>query len=278
MSTSMRPCVTISLVPEARGGPFVFWDDLDEALREARECGFPAVELFAPDASPLQQADLKSKLRDHDLELAAVGTGAGWVRHGWTLSSPEDSVRIQGSDFVKSLIEAAAPFGAAVIIGSMQGKSPSPGERADALGRLRDSVAPLAEMAEKSGVSLLIEPLNRYETNLLNTLAQGVVFVDSLKPSKLRLLADLFHMNIEETDCAAAFRAAGDAVGHVHFVDSNRRAAGFGHLKFPPVVEALREIGYDGYLSAEAIPLPSPREAASQTMRAFQQYVEQPSA
>jgi sugar phosphate isomerase/epimerase len=73
-------------------------------------------------------------------------------------------------------------------------------------------------------------------------------------------------MNIEEPDLAAAIREAGKHVGHVHFADSNRQAMGFGHTDPAPVISALRDIGYQGYLSAEILPLPDPEAAARQTI------------
>jgi sugar phosphate isomerase/epimerase len=76
-------------------------------------------------------------------------------------------------------------------------------------------------------------------------------------------------MNIEETDLAAALRKAGRHVGHVHFADSNRQAMGFGHTSVAPIITALREIGYTGYLSAEILPLPDPETAARQTISAI---------
>ena len=89
----------------------------------------------------------------------------------------------------------------------------------------------------------------------------------------MRLLADLFHMNIEEADLAAAMREGGRHIGHVHFADSNRRAAGLGHTDFAPVVAALREIGYAGYLSAEVFAWPDPTAAAQQTIDSFRKHV-----
>jgi sugar phosphate isomerase/epimerase len=79
-------------------------------------------------------------------------------------------------------------------------------------------------------------------------------------------------MNIEEASIADALRAAGDLVGHVHFADSNRRAAGMGHTDFAPIAAALQEIGYAGYAAAEIFPLPDPAAAAEQTVRAFRQH------
>src|SRR5207248_3024450 len=160
----MRSAVTISLVPEARGGPFVFWAELAASGRQAKELGAP------------------------------------------------------------------------VIIGSMQGRAADAAAKETALGYLSQALLNLGLYASRAGVPLLYEPLNRYETNLVNTLADGVRLLKGLATTNVKLLADLYHMNIEEADLAAAVRAAGPHVGHVHFADSNRRAAGMGHTDFAPVV------------------------------------------
>ena len=88
-------------------------------------------------------------------------------------------------------------------------------------------------------------------------------------PWRVVLLADLFHMNIEEKDPAGALVAAGRRIGHVHFVDSNRRPAGFGHIDFAPIATALKAIGYTGYASAEALPYPDSDQAAKLTIEAY---------
>jgi sugar phosphate isomerase/epimerase len=99
-----------------------------------------------------------------------------------------------------------------------------------------------------------------------------VKLLRSLSTTNVVLLADLFHMNIEEINLADALRAAGKYVGHVHFADSNRRAAGFGHIDYAPIAQALHEFGYAGFASAEAFPLPDPDTAADQTIHAFRRY------
>ena len=124
-------------------------------------------------------------------------------------------------------------------------------------------------MSEQYKVPLLLEPLNRYETNMVNNLDAGAGLIQGLATKNVLLLADLFHMNIEEANPPAALRAATGLIGHVHFVDSNRRAAGLGHLDFLPIAEALRAMGYDGFASAEVLPYPDPEAAARQTMIAF---------
>ncbi len=268
----IKSAVTISLVSEAKGGPFVFWDDLPAACRSAKDLGFDAVEVFPPGPDGVDAALLRRLLDDHGLALAAVGTGAGWVRHKLHLCLADAEARAKARTFVRSIIDFAGPFGAPAIIGSMQGRSGDEVDAATARHYLAEALGELGEYAKQYGVPLLFEPLNRYETNMVNTVEGGVDLLKSLPTPNVLLLADLFHMNVEEADLAASVRAGAGHIGHVHFVDSNRRPAGLGHLDFAPIAKALEEIGYDRYASAEALPYPDPESAARQTIRAFRQY------
>ena len=268
----IRSAVTVSLVEEARGGPFVYWHDLADACKKAQQFGFDAVEVFPSASTAVDPARLRMLLNDHGLDLAAVGTGAGWVKRRLTLTHPDIAVRVQARDFIRDIIDFAGPFHAPAIIGSMQGRSGEGVEHPTALGYLADALEVLGEHARSYGVPLIYEPLNRYETNLANTLDSGVKLLRSLSTTNVVLLADLFHMNIEEINPADALRSAGKHVGHIHFVDSNRRAAGFGHIDFAPIAQAIHEIGYMGYASAEAFPIPDSDTAAEQTIHAFRRY------
>ena len=115
--------------------------------------------------------------------------------------------------------------------------------------------------AARSCVTVLLEPLNRYECDYLNRLEDGAAIAAEIGAPNLKLLADTFHMNIEEPDIAASLRAAGSLVGHVHLADSNREAPGHGHLDIAGVLDALHGIGYQGYLSLEVLPVPAPCRA-----------------
>lgn len=273
----MKSAVTVSLVPEARGGPFVFWDDLSAACKTARELGYDAIELFAPSADAVDAKELRRLLDGEGLKLAAVGTGAGWVKHRLHLALPEVSQRQKARDFIRSIIRFGAEFSAPAIIGSMQGRSGDGVSRDDAKAALSEALHELSDAAKQHRVPLIYEPLNRYETDQFNRVADAAHWLDELQLENVVLLCDLFHMNIEEVDVAAALRKAGKRVGHVHFVDSNRRPVGHGHLDVGPCIAALKEIGYEGYFSAEAFPYPDPVAAARQTMNAFRYYVELPS-
>lgn len=265
----MRSAITVSLVPEARGGPFVYSAGLEAACADAAALGFDAIEIFPPDAASLDAAAIRALVARHGLAVAAVGTGGGWVRHKLTLTHADPEVRARAAAFIRSLIDVAGALGAPAIIGSMQGRWEGAVSRDEALALLAAALAELGDYAARHGQPLLYEPLNRYETNLFNRLGDTAAWLRGTPARHVRLLADLFHMNIEETDLAAALREAGDLVGHVHFADSNRRAVGFGHTDVRPVVAALRGLGYRGYLSAEVLPLPDPAAAAARTIASF---------
>ena len=268
----MRSAITVSLVPETKAGPFVFSDGLDDAFSKAKELGFDAVEIFPRSASELDVA-VVSRLTDrYALRVAAVGTGAGWVVHKLALTHADPAIRRKASDFVKSIIEVAGGWAAPAIIGSMQGRWEGTVTRELALEYLGDALEELGKHAAGFGVSLLYEPLNRYETNLFNRLGETTAWLRGRGLAHVRILADLFHMNIEEANSAAALREAGALIGHVHFADSNRRAVGMGQTAMEPIIEALRAMKYAGYLSAEVFPLPDPMAAARQTISAFRKY------
>lgn len=262
----MKSAVTICLVPEARQGPFVFHDGLEAGCRAAADLGFDAVEVFPESAAGVPAPELARLLSASGLGLAAVGTGAGWVRHGWNLCHADAEVRTRARDFIRAIVDVAGELGAPAIIGSMQGASAGSVTRDTAVGWLADALHTLGARAARHGQVLLYEPLNRYETNLFNRQADAAAFLRGHGIAHARLLCDLFHMNIEEDDMAAALAASGELVGHVHWADSNRRAMGLGHTDPGPIERALRSIGFRGHLSAEVFPLPTPSAAARATI------------
>ena len=268
----IRSAITVSLVPEAKGGPFVFWDGIENACRTAAQLGFDGIEIFPANAQSLDASAIRAALTESGLEVAAFGTGAGWVKHQLRFTDPDPAIREPAIAFAGEIVDFAGHFGAPTIIGSMQGRMDPGVDRNQALEFLANALEELGARAEAAGAPLLYEPLNRYETNLLNRLEDAAEFIRALRTRNVRLLADLFHMNLEEQSLPASIRSAGAWIGHVHFADSNRRAVGFGHTSMAPVADALREIRYSGYLCAEVLPLPTSQAAATQTMTAFRQF------
>jgi sugar phosphate isomerase/epimerase len=269
--TEIKSSITFSAVPEAQGGPFVYWGSLEESMRSAKDLGFDAIEIFPPSPEYFQTIDAAKLARQIGLEIAAVGTGAGWLKHKLSLADADPLVRARAMEFLSSMLVAATQLQAPMIIGSMQGRSGPGATKAQAKAHLREGLERLDADAKAIGGNILYEPLNRYETDQCNTLAQGTELIRGLSSTKL--LADWFHMNIEEADMVESILKAGTAIGHVHFADTNRLAVGSGHLSAQPLIDALGQIGYRGFLSAEVFPLPDSQKAAERTIESFKQSV-----
>lgn len=271
-SLPFRTAVTLCAFPEAAAGPFVFHGLLEVGFTKAAAHGFDAVELFlaGPDAVPVEE--ILALANHHRLAIAAVGSGAGMVKHGLSLTDPDASQRGKARSFLLEMIHFAGKLGAPVILGSMQGKSGGAVSREQALDWLAEALHEAGTTAAEYNVPFLYEPLNRYETNLFNRQVVATAWLAERKITNVKLLADLFHMNIEEDDIAAALVEAGPWIGHIHWADSQRRAMGTGHTDPAPIIAALRQTGYEGYISAEIFPLPDAETAASQTLASLRPF------
>ena len=267
----IKSCATIALVPEIKTGPWIYWEQPDISIPKAAKLGFDAVELFTASADAVEPEKLLQLCEANNIKIAAVGTGAGKVLVGLTLTSPDKQVRQKAVEFISEMIAFGARFAAPAIIGSMQGNIEPGTERQQAVAWLAEGLNELGKRAQEQGVKLIYEPLNRYETNMFNQLSTGADFIQTLDNTNVVLLADLFHMNIEEESIAKAIRKNAKHIGHLHFADSNRRPVGMGHTDMTYIARALMEIRYEGYASAEVFPWPDSDAAAEQTMQAFRE-------
>jgi len=271
----INSAVTISLVPSLAGGPWIYWDELDISIPKAKKAGFDAIELFTASADAVQIEILSKLLSENEIELAAVGSGAGRVLHQYHLTHPEIEIREKARIFIKEMIDFGGPFGAPVIIGSMQGELNKHTDPEKSYLWLAEGLSELSNHAATHGLKLIYEPLNRYETNIFNRLGDTVSFLKKHQIENVVLLADLFHMNIEEQSIPETIRATKDYIGYVHFADSNRRPVGGGHTNMTEIARALIEVGYDGFVSAEAFAHPDPDQAARQTIDSFKNFFSQ---
>ncbi len=190
--------------------------------------------------------------------LAANGLGASvCVAMGADRDLTDPELVAGTQEYLRYCVDAAATLGGQVVAGPIYtpvGKTwqMDAAERAATLDRLVAGLAPLVDYAGERGVRLAIEPLNRFETSLLNTAAQTMEVVDRVDSPALGVLLDTFHMNIEEKDPAAAIRLVGDKLFHFHACGADRGAPGADHIAWAPITAALRESGYDGALVIES--------------------------
>jgi sugar phosphate isomerase/epimerase len=139
---------------------------------------------------------------------------------------------------------------------------------------LLDALEELGEHADGEGTLVLLEPLNRYEDHMLNRLDQGVELSKAVGHDSIKVMGDLFHMNIEEDDPAESIRRAGGYLAHVHLADSNRAQPGAGHNDFASAFGALRDIGFDGYLAMECTVRGDARTVLPQVVRHLRSLME----
>jgi sugar phosphate isomerase/epimerase len=231
----------------------------------ARDTGFDGIELWARggEAFRAMQPDLRAARR----QGAVFSTACVIMDH--FIGDFDPDRRASARDSMKTLLSVIADVGGKGAItpaayGLHSNYLPpftAPRSAAEDRAILVDTLGELGDHAAGCGVQLLFEPLNRYEDHMCNSLAQGVDLLRAVNHPAVRLMADLFHMSIEESDSPAALRAAGALVAHVHLADNTRREPSTGSTDFAACFRALRDAGFDGWLAVECI-LSGPAETA----------------
>lgn len=255
--------IAITATPaQPRQAPLLLLGDIPGAFREAAALGCQGVEIHMCQAADLDVKLIKKLAADYGMEIPTLGTGMA-AGDGLSFTSPDAGVRASTVERVRGHIDFAAEVGSAVTIGILSGRlgTLEVEDRRYTRSRALECLWAVCDFAARAGVTVLLEPLNRYECDYINTLADGARIAEEIGATNLRLLADTFHMNIEEADIPASLKAAGALVGHVHLADTNRQAPGHGHLDVAAVLGALDAIGYRGFLSFEVLALPNPLDA-----------------
>lgn len=232
-----------------------------------QKLGYEGVELAIRDPGVVEEEKIHEVLKKTGLVVPAIGTGQAFIEEKLSLSSLNPRIRKRTIERVKKHVILSSSFGSFVIIGLIRGHLPQEEKKKEkAIESLKDSLRECGEFAQSKNVKLVIEPLNRYELNFLNTLEETAAFISSLGMPNIGILADSFHMNIEERDLRKSLLDVKSLLWHFHVADSNRWAPGFGHLDFGMILEALQETGYQGFVSAEIVQEPNFHRAAEQTI------------
>ena len=171
-------------------------------------------------------------------------------------------MRAAAIERISSHVPLAAHLDAIVILGLIRGITPEGQTHERSMEYLVEAIQACAAAAEGTNVRFALEPMNRYETDLIHSATQGLDLIERVGADNFGLLLDTFHMNIEEADIHDSIRAVGDRIFHFHVADSNRWYPGAGHLDFMSILEELDATGYDGFVSGEFMPLPDADTAA----------------
>jgi len=260
LSLALTPAPTVF-------APLLYAGDLMRGMRRAAELGYDGIELNLRDPGVENLDVILSAAQAHGLAIISLGTGQAYLADGLSVAAPDPAIRAMLVERVKRHVDFAARTGAFVVLGGVRGRFE--GDAAARRSQYAGAVAvvrQLADYATPRGVTITLEPINRYESNFLNSIDDTLAFLRDVDRPAVKVLLDTFHMNIEEANMCAAFERAGPRLSHIHLVDSNRRAPGMGHLDFEPILATLRGIGYDGYLSGEFLPLPDDDAAAEENI------------
>ncbi len=238
-------------------------DELHEALKLAAEFGFKGIEYNIPNPFEVDFKRLLKLTEDYGLRISAISTGSAYLEYGLTITHPNSSIREKALKFMRKYIEHASAHNSGVVVGLIRGRRDNRAVE-EIAESLISSIRTLEDHCSSYDVFLLIEPLNRYETDYINSVEEALQIVEQTG-DYVKLLLDTFHMNIEERNMCDAILRAGRSIGHVHIAENNRLPPGLGSICWKNVVQHFYRVGFNGYLSLEALPRPSFKEALKQT-------------
>jgi sugar phosphate isomerase/epimerase len=243
-----------------------FKGDFEANVAKIASWGYDGVELAVRDPKLVNAGQLERIVSDNRLVVPAIGTGQAWGEEGLSFTSDDPEVRAAAIERITTQIPLAAHLDAIVILGLIRGITPEGQTHEQSMAYLVEAIKECAAAAEGTGVRFALEPMNRYETDLIHTAADGLDLIDRVGKDNFGLLLDTFHMNIEEADIGESIRTCGDRIFHFHVADSNRWYPGAGHLDFMSILDDLDATGYGGFVSGEFMPLPDADTAAARAI------------
>lgn len=237
-------------------------ESLEDSLKRLQKYGYQGVELAGePDTIDIDQT--KQLLNEYNLECSSI---CGIFTPERDLSSSNETIRSNAVQYVKKSIDLAKALNATTVIvvptcvGKLSPETTFEEEWNNAILSVREA----GQYAKEQEITLAIEALNRYETYLVHNLTLAVRFVEEVNVEGIGIMADLFHMSIEERNMTEALNKISPYLAHVHIADNTREAAGLGQTDFKPVISFLNDANYKGYITMEFLPAVSNPYIASE--------------
>jgi sugar phosphate isomerase/epimerase len=263
----IQKCIAIS-TPGAQFSALAIKENFRDSIRRVAELGYDAVELHIRDPRGVDVGEIEGLLNQYRLPVPTVGTGQAYGEEGLSFADPDPGIRRKAVQRIQDQMDLASKLNIPrVTIGLIRGTVKAGMDKGQAEGYVMECMVKCLD--HNPAVTLILEPLNRYETNLYNDTASAKEVIDRIGRPSLRMLIDTFHMNIEEPDIIQSILRVKDYISHIHFADSNRWPPGCGHIDFKKIVSALRKIDYRGAVSAEVLPKPTPEECLRLTIEYY---------
>lgn len=255
----MKTAMMLSIEPDVK--PLGLGGDFEKNVRLIAGLGFNGAELTVKNPGQIDARKVRRIAEDNHVIITSMTPGPYYfAQPSLSMSTSDRELRKKAVEGLKKFIRLNGELSSNLVVGIAQGKYD--GGYEEGFKWLKDSLQECAKLAEKLGILILVEPINRYRGGVIRTISEGIRIIDELGSPSVKLVADTHHMNIEEKSMTDSIRQAKGYLAHMHFADSNRLAPGQGHIDFYKIAEALRDIGYEGFVSAEILPEPEPETAA----------------
>jgi len=240
--------------------------DLGEAelfsrFRLLAELGYGGAELNLTPLDPRFVDRIERALSDHGLVVPSFLTGEAYAE-GLCLCSPDAAIRKATVDRLVGYLPIVRRFGAAMVVGLLQGKNSDEPDTRVAVARIEEGLKRVADAAGAAGVDVVVEPVNHLQVGFHHSVAEVLALISRVGSQALRPMVDTLHMNIEEASLTEPIRACGAALRHVHLCESHGGTFGTGRVDFAAVLKTLREVGYRGWCSVKAYRAPGFAAAA----------------
>ena len=248
-------------------------EDIELGIARLAKFGYDGVD-FVGEPEQQDAKRIKSLLEQYEIEASSICAIFSEERD-FVSANPE--IRKQAIQYVKDCVDFAEAIGAKAI--SVQAsacmKIDAQASEEEEWNWAVEGIREAGLYAQEKNIRLTLEAWNRYETYLLNRVEQALQMVNDIDLPNVGVMADTFHMNIEEVDMADAIRKVGEKLFYVHIADSNRAAPGRGHIDFDPIARALRDIGYCGWVSMELLPAAANPFSGKRQEEFYDQYSEE---
>jgi sugar phosphate isomerase/epimerase len=272
-SARIRLALTVA-TPGALPSAFVVYrDPLSITLPKIAALGYDGVELALLDRSQVDMGELKKLLADTGLTVPMISTGQIFAAGQCSFAADDRPTREKAENLFIGLIDVAAELGAMINVGRVRGTVEGNGVRLEVESRVADSFRRMAERGKKAGVQVVMEPVNRYETDMLNSCDDAVEFLARFSLGHVKIMPDVFHMNIEDPSIEGSLQRHIDRIGYIHFADSNRLYPGAGHLDFSKISQSLQAVAYSGWIGTEILPDPDPDTAARRAIEYLRRFI-----
>ena len=245
---------------------FAVFRGIKESAPIVHELGYDGMELALKDPNEISREDLRALLKRNSLEVSAISTGQVFASRGLMFTDEDPERRKELYDSFTGFIDLASDFGGLVNVGRVRG-SLNGRNKAVCEQLFMDLMGKVLDYAQSRGVTIILEPVNRYEIDYINNTYEGADLVRRVGRPNFLLMPDVFHMNIEDARLGESIVRNADCIRYVHLADSNRHAAGDGHLDFDEVFSALKKVGFDSWCTVECLPFPDARTAAQRSAK-----------